>query len=559
MPETIYEIADRFRREILQQERAAVNELIRYYGDMWQVVRGEIEKAMRLWDEGSFFHAMRLQALQVQIEGLLAGFADLAYKNIGQSRQAAIQAALGHTAYFGQWGLAQMGVRVAWNGVPVEAINQLIGTAQKGSALYDLLVSYGAGKDKQIIGKIAQGMALGLNPRMIAADIKKLMGDDLTRALKLARTEVIRSYREATRISYQANRDIINGYMRRSARNERTCAACWALDGTAYSLDEPLADHPNGRCFIVPKFREDLWFDADAARRNGLRLDDTGEKAFRQLAAGKQREILGWGKYQAWSHGAISLKDLVGYDNDERWGKSIHERSLAEILGKDEAEKWKKYVEPDTTQAIGTPVSNAFDHINEEVKSSFQYALKMIGQVHGDGQLPKIPVFCHKKGKYYGAYDPDSLFIEIWNNGDHKELTACHEIGHFLDHKGINPTSMLTSGEGGKLFEDWRKAIFSSNAYKSLTALEPQVVDTPKGKVYVTANLISYYQKYDECFARSYAQYIAWKTQDVLLLEQLNGLRTDPYYQIYTTQWDDNDFLPIAEAIEKMFIELGWQ
>jgi hypothetical protein len=44
-----------------------------------------------------------------------------------------------------------------------------------------------------------------------------------------------------------------------------------------------------------------------------------------------QRDMLGPGKYDAWSNGDFTLQDIVGVRNDPIWGNSIYVKSLAEL------------------------------------------------------------------------------------------------------------------------------------------------------------------------------------------------------------------------------------
>jgi len=103
-----------------------------------------------------------------------------------------------------------------------------------------------------VMDALTRGLALGLGPEVIRRLIQQMMGMVLTRALRIARTEMLRAYREAARRNYQANSDVVKGWIWHSALNERTCAACWAMHGTVHRLEERLDDHVGGRCTAVP-------------------------------------------------------------------------------------------------------------------------------------------------------------------------------------------------------------------------------------------------------------------------------------------------------------------
>jgi len=55
------------------------------------------------------------------------------------------------------------------------------------------------------------GVGTGQNPRIIARQIRQALRGNLVRALRISRTETLRSYREASHRSYQANDDIMEG------------------------------------------------------------------------------------------------------------------------------------------------------------------------------------------------------------------------------------------------------------------------------------------------------------------------------------------------------------
>lgn len=66
-----------------------------------------------------------------------------------------------------------------------------------------------------------------------------------------------------------------------------------------------------------------------------------------------------------------------------------------------------------------------------------------------------------------------------------------------------------------------------------------------------------------EIFARAYAQYVAVKSGDPVLLEQLEETRqrlvdTNGRKVYYPEQWADDDFAPLMDWFEKEFAARGW-
>ncbi len=56
-------------------------------------------------------------------------------------------------------------------------------------------------------------------------------------------------------------------------------------------------------------------------------------------------------------------------------------------------------------------------------------------------------------------------------------------------------------------------------------------------------------------WARSYAQYIAVKSKNATMLEELKVYQTS---NEILTQWEDNDFVEIVRAIDELYKVLGW-
>lgn len=196
----------------------------------------------------------------------------------------------------------------AFNQVPTQALQTLVGTTT-GGPLYDLLNENGSAGYQQAAQVLQQGLALGLHPRAIAKQLQQAFGSNLDRALRIVRTETLRAYREASRQAYLANRHIVRGYVRLAAKNERTCIACLVKDGTFYSLDTPLDEHPNGRCALVPVTR---YYQPQAVN---------GAQWFAQQPEGVQAAMLGPAKFEAWANGA-SLEEFIYLHKSPVWGNS---------------------------------------------------------------------------------------------------------------------------------------------------------------------------------------------------------------------------------------------
>jgi hypothetical protein len=224
---------------------------------------------------------------------------------------------------------------------------------------------------------------------------------------------------------------------------------------------------------------------------------------------------------------------------------------------------------PKPVGPAGTPVRDALvNTARGKTKDHIDAVLGLIAKVHGDGSLTKIPIKQTTGTRRMGAYVWNisrPVEIRISSQGDHPRMTTAHEIGHFIEDRGI-PKSQA----GARIFslspelKDWLDAVTASKAYAELKALRAGgrsvKVAKPDGtstEYILDKRYIGYTLQNDELWARSYAQYIATKSGDPVMLKELeNGLKElNPYVH---RQWQPDDFKPILEAIDAMFRKLGW-
>jgi hypothetical protein len=66
------------------------------------------------------------------------------------------------------------------------------------------------------------------------------------------------------------------------------------------------------------------------------------------------------------------------------------------------------------------------------------------------------------------------------------------------------------------------------------------------------------YLSKDEQWARSYAQWIAIRSKDTVLLDQVKKITLSTNPAASASQWVEADFEPIAAAMDLIFKTLGW-
>jgi hypothetical protein len=189
---------------------------------------------------------------------------------------------------------------------------------------------------------------------------------------------------------------------------------------------------------------------------------------------------------------------------------------------------------------LGTPVSGALTVTVTTVKAAVNRAMKAIDKVHGDGKLPAYTVDGKAGKDAFGSHWKGKRHIAVSPSAPHKELTAVHEAAHMLDAWGLVDGSTTSDyGSETALMAEWWAKVQQSKAFSTLPNYTKK---------------LDYWQSKKECFARSYAQFIAKRSKDSRLLGQLKDLQGQSFPQ----QWQDNDFAGIEAALEKVFKLKGW-
>jgi len=335
---------------------AALTEMSRVYGEAWRrldarlrAVTKQIEaEAARVGlDEVKVKHPnwlyrhARYRELMNQLDEDMVSFSRTAAAMVGDQQRRGWEMGEAHAQQLARLSLGDPGAGslvtgygLSWNRVPREAVESLVGFLADGSPL-----SYKfAGLPREVADQIKQvfaaGLAQGWNPRKIAATIKREFAGGLDNALTVCRTETMRAYRTAAMESYRANDDIVEGWIWMSAHGPRTCAACWAMDGTFHPLSEEFNDHVRGRCTMVPRTK--TWAELGGGDATGVtetRAEPWDpESEFRKLSVKQQMRVLGPQKYRLWRDGKIGLRDMARVAPSKVWGDSVRRTAIADLV-----------------------------------------------------------------------------------------------------------------------------------------------------------------------------------------------------------------------------------
>lgn len=201
-----------------------------------------------------------------------------------------------------------------------------------------------------------------------------------------------------------------------------------------------------------------------------------------------------------------------------------------------------------------------------------QEALAAIDSVMVLPLMPTIPVqvvsaiFGGGDGAYVRQGVGLPLRIEIAEDAEYPELTTAHEFGHYLDDCGFLTADGWASEVDPRL-EALRQAWEKTDAVHILrAALETDriTVILPHGGLaefplmQEEGENCRYYLQGRELFARSYAQYVAVKSRNRVLLDQVSLRRAGVEGRFYRVQWAESDFQVIAEAFDEILEALGW-
>ena len=171
-------------------------------------------------------------------------------------------------------------------------------------------------------------------------------------------------------------------------------------------------------------------------------------------------------------------------------------------------------------------------------------------------------------------------------------MTFAHEIGHYLDHdlfgRGTYFTSedmvdgeanflgaedkllaISPSAEEARAFQVWWDALTNSDAYQAMENFNPGIFHVgadgifkpgPVGGLknyFYTPGMLRSWKQPSEYFARSYSQYIATRSGDTWMDNELQSELDVTRRGGAPTHWEPDDFEPIAEAFDGLFDSLG--
>jgi hypothetical protein len=147
------------------------------------------------------------------------------------------------------------------------------------------------------------------------------------------------------------------------------------------------------------------------------------------------------------------------------------------------------------------------------VNDDLRKAVAIVGRIHGDGELPAIPMRIAPLGGHSveprgrrgelvvdeGTGLPVTILVEAGYR--HRVFAAIHEIGHFLDLCGTGQSGLFASSSEPML-DEWRRLIVGSRSVRQLLELGRSLPEPSDRR------FIAYLLEPIEAWARSYTQYV---------------------------------------------------
>jgi SPP1 gp7 family putative phage head morphogenesis protein len=371
-PSGAQESVEGFRKLLEAQDARASAQVVRAYAPVYRQLQRDTQALVKIAQAQGLkpWQAMRMQRMKDLEKQFLASasrFSKAAGDTVTASQRAAVglgrrgarqAVAAGLPRGVTMENLANIGLE--WNRLPEEAFTNFVGISADGQPIGDLLAPLGPEAAAPIKDAIGNGIALGKSPRETAQLMRVAAGIPLSRALLIARTETNRAFRESTRLQYANNSQVVTGYRRMATKDDTTCMACIALDGTLYKLDEPLNEHPNGRCAIVPETisYRDLGLDVEMPPQ-----PENGQSWFMNQGKAVQKRMLGPSRFRAYQTGDLNLTDLVEIRSSPIWGDAAGVASLRNTLvkaaGKKQPVPLTKWIEIHDKAALSSKISKA--------------------------------------------------------------------------------------------------------------------------------------------------------------------------------------------------------
>lgn len=338
----------------------------------------------------------------------------------------------------------------------------------------------------------------------------------------------------------QAMKEVVPFAKYSTVGDDRVREAHAAMDGVIKHLDDPFWDvwwPPNGwncRCTVIP-----------------MRSDKGGKEVPANVVPPKTMFANNVGK-----NGALFPK---GHPYERQASQDVQDR-VQELADAAMIKAGQRSAEP----AFRRPNKNMRDRlhrISKDLGQDAAIAFDAIAAVHSVREMPLFSMVLYRKMVDLGTYHSKSRLVRINPRGTHIPLTIVHELAHHLDWHVLGHNGYASREARGKL-----KAVLAAvEASAAVTGLRAIVADRAyvlDGQQYTLtsqrAAQLNDLLEPEELFARAYAQYIAVRSGNSVLLEQVSRILASKGPQ-KLRQWEGTDFDDIANAFDQLFNAPKWK
>lgn len=319
-----------FKGQLLAHDRRTLTQMAQVYQPIQQDLVTRIKALEKdladldTYTEGKAKRLERYQDLLEQVDTQLGRFRRPGQMMLLNAQGTAVKLAQNHA--LGLAGVQDARVMAGWNRLNTAALENIVGRMGNGASLeryFDDLTSQTAAILRQ---ELQSGVALGLNPRLVAGRLEDLVNYSAVRLESAARNEMLGAYRAAALQNYADNADVLDGWAWHSALDKTTCPACLTLHGREFPLTEQfMKTHGRCRCSPIP-----------LVKGYGNPFAGQGEAYFAKLTPDKQDKHLrysgGSASGDAYREGKVTLADFLTLRKNEEWGDRYEAfRSLTDV------------------------------------------------------------------------------------------------------------------------------------------------------------------------------------------------------------------------------------
>lgn len=341
-------LASKVRLAVDDTVDATTQNLVVAWNRAWSVVVQEWEEAAHALVDasdggrtpgfGAIMREERAQRAFAATRALLNDLSEQAGVQIVSSSREAIEVALdGRSGVVGsQLPAANRAEAVAnFNRVDDQALDAIVrrSTHQIESTLRPL----SSRAAEAMLRSLVKGVAVGDNPTTAAQEMVNAVqghfNGGLTRAMVIARTEILDAHRNGAARWDAANTDVLQGWQWLSALDKRTCPSCWSKHGSTYSVSDsgPL-DHQQGRCARLPVVRS--WKDLGFKIPEPPSLVPDAQSVFNSMPESSQLDVMGAKRLELLKSGQVSWGQLSQLRTTSGWRDSFAPTSLRDLTSR---------------------------------------------------------------------------------------------------------------------------------------------------------------------------------------------------------------------------------